>query len=187
MIRPFLETRAEIKKYYRSFFGSNENKKICFWNLLTFRSDKIIKVHFLLGTNLRIQGVSVVLSSKRLSISDVDIFSVFAIPIRLPNFGRFYTYPSVNFEQFLIPPPPPYYKRIVGTIPNFNMCNSKIENQKLQFDLRQPNSWILQSKINLQMLNWSNFSAIHFRPYLELFPITFVLLLLCYFQYVSAS
>ena len=144
-----------MKVKFRSLFGSNENKKISFWNLLTFRSDKIIKVHFLLGTNLRIIGVSVVLSSKRLSISDVDIFSVFAIPIRLPNFGRFYTYPSVNFEQFLIPPPPPYYKRIVWTIPNFNMCNSKIENQKLQFDLGQPNSWIWQSEINLQTL--SNF------------------------------
>ena len=34
---PFLEARAEIKKLFRSFFGSNENKKICFWNLLTFR------------------------------------------------------------------------------------------------------------------------------------------------------
>ena len=36
MIWLILETRAEFKKFH-SFFGSNENKKICFWNLLTFR------------------------------------------------------------------------------------------------------------------------------------------------------
>ena len=29
---------AEIQKYFRSFFGANENFKICFRDLLTFRS-----------------------------------------------------------------------------------------------------------------------------------------------------
>ena len=33
-----LEARAEFKKIFPSFFGSNENKKIFFWNLLTFSS-----------------------------------------------------------------------------------------------------------------------------------------------------
>ena len=37
MIWPILEARAEIQKYFRSFFGSNENFKICFPDLLTFR------------------------------------------------------------------------------------------------------------------------------------------------------
>ena len=32
----FLEARAEIQKYLCSFFGSNENFKICFRDLLTF-------------------------------------------------------------------------------------------------------------------------------------------------------
>ena len=32
----FLEARGETQKYFRSFFGSNENFKICFWDLLTF-------------------------------------------------------------------------------------------------------------------------------------------------------
>ena len=37
MIRPHLEARAKIQKYFRcSFFGSNENFKICFRDLLTF-------------------------------------------------------------------------------------------------------------------------------------------------------
>ena len=37
MIWPcILEARAEIQKYFRSFFGSNENFKICFRDLLTF-------------------------------------------------------------------------------------------------------------------------------------------------------
>ena len=36
MIRPLLEARAEIQKFYRLFFGSNENFKICFRDLLTF-------------------------------------------------------------------------------------------------------------------------------------------------------
>ena len=31
-----LEARAEIQKYFRSVFGSNENFKICFQELLTF-------------------------------------------------------------------------------------------------------------------------------------------------------
>ena len=37
MIWPILEARAEIELYFCSFFGSNENFKICFWNQLTFR------------------------------------------------------------------------------------------------------------------------------------------------------
>ena len=37
MIWPILEARAEIQKYFRSFFRSNENFKICFRDLLTFR------------------------------------------------------------------------------------------------------------------------------------------------------
>ena len=38
MIFPILEARAEIKKKcFRSFFGSNENFKICFSDLLTFK------------------------------------------------------------------------------------------------------------------------------------------------------
>ena len=36
MIWPILEARAEIEKYFLSFFGSNENFKICFRNQLTF-------------------------------------------------------------------------------------------------------------------------------------------------------
>ena len=36
MIQPLFEARAEIQKYFRSFFGSNENFKICFRDLLTF-------------------------------------------------------------------------------------------------------------------------------------------------------
>ena len=32
MIWPILQSRAEIQKYYRSFFCSNENFKICFWD-----------------------------------------------------------------------------------------------------------------------------------------------------------
>ena len=30
LIRPLLEARAEIQKYFHSIFGSNENFKICF-------------------------------------------------------------------------------------------------------------------------------------------------------------
>ena len=41
-IRPVFEDRAEIKKQFRSFFGSNENNKIGFWNLLTFRVSVIL-------------------------------------------------------------------------------------------------------------------------------------------------
>ena len=36
-IRPLLDARAEIQKYFRSFFGANENFQICFQDLLTFR------------------------------------------------------------------------------------------------------------------------------------------------------
>ena len=37
MIWPNLEASADIQKYIRSFFGSNENFKICFQDLLTFK------------------------------------------------------------------------------------------------------------------------------------------------------
>ena len=33
---PLLEARAEIQKYFRSFFGSKEHLRTCFWDLLTF-------------------------------------------------------------------------------------------------------------------------------------------------------
>ena len=32
MIWPILEAKAEIEKYFRSVFGSNENFKVCFRN-----------------------------------------------------------------------------------------------------------------------------------------------------------
>ena len=35
----FFEARAEIQKYFRWFFSSNENSKICFPDLLTFSLD----------------------------------------------------------------------------------------------------------------------------------------------------
>ena len=38
LISPLLEARAEIQKHFRSFFGSNENFRICFQDLLTFTS-----------------------------------------------------------------------------------------------------------------------------------------------------
>ena len=38
----FLETWAEIKKIFCSFFGSNEERKICFWNLMTFTEHKLM-------------------------------------------------------------------------------------------------------------------------------------------------
>jgi hypothetical protein len=38
MIWPILEARAEIKKYFRSFFGSNEDIQKSFWNYLTFKA-----------------------------------------------------------------------------------------------------------------------------------------------------
>ena len=44
-IWPILEARAEIQKYFRSFFGSNEGIQKSSWNYLTFKSkehDKII-------------------------------------------------------------------------------------------------------------------------------------------------
>ena len=34
----FFEARAEIQKYFCSFFSSNENFEICFRDLLTFRN-----------------------------------------------------------------------------------------------------------------------------------------------------
>jgi hypothetical protein len=36
LIQPLLMARTEIQKYFRSFFGSNENFKIWFQNLLIF-------------------------------------------------------------------------------------------------------------------------------------------------------
>ena len=42
LIRPPLEARAKIQKYFRSFFGSNENFKICFRDLLTFRQVAVV-------------------------------------------------------------------------------------------------------------------------------------------------
>ena len=39
MIWPILEARAEMQKYFRSFFGAIENFKICFRDLLTFTSN----------------------------------------------------------------------------------------------------------------------------------------------------
>ena len=38
---PFL--RVGIQKYFRSFFGSNENFKIYFRDLLTFKLDRCIR------------------------------------------------------------------------------------------------------------------------------------------------
>ena len=37
MIWPILEARAEIQKYFCSFFGSNEEIQESFWNYLTFK------------------------------------------------------------------------------------------------------------------------------------------------------
>ena len=37
MIWPILEARAEIQKYFRSFFGSNEDIQKSSWNYLTFK------------------------------------------------------------------------------------------------------------------------------------------------------
>ena len=42
MIWLILETRAEFKKWFCSFFGSNEKRQICFWNLLTFTEHKLM-------------------------------------------------------------------------------------------------------------------------------------------------
>ena len=37
MIWPILDARAEIQKYFCSFFGSNKDIQKSFWNYLTFR------------------------------------------------------------------------------------------------------------------------------------------------------
>ena len=42
MIWPISEARAETQKYFRSFFGSNEDIQKSFWNYLTFRSGPTI-------------------------------------------------------------------------------------------------------------------------------------------------
>ena len=39
----FSEARAEIKKWFCLFFGSNEYKNICFWNLLTFNASSFCR------------------------------------------------------------------------------------------------------------------------------------------------
>ena len=36
MIWPIFEARAEIQKYFRSFFGSNEDVQKSLWKYLTF-------------------------------------------------------------------------------------------------------------------------------------------------------
>ena len=41
-IWPILEARAEIQKYFWSFFGSNEDKKNRFWNYLTFNGSNFV-------------------------------------------------------------------------------------------------------------------------------------------------
>ena len=50
LIRPLLEARAEIQKYFRSFFGSNENFEICFRDLLTSigigREKRLLKLNY---------------------------------------------------------------------------------------------------------------------------------------------
>ena len=40
MIWPILEARAEIQKYFCSFFGSNEDVINLFWDFLTFSSSQ---------------------------------------------------------------------------------------------------------------------------------------------------
>ena len=47
----FFEARAEIQKYFRSFFGSNENFRICFRDLLNFsKKTKYIAYYQILDT-----------------------------------------------------------------------------------------------------------------------------------------
>ena len=47
----FFEARAEIQKYFRWFFGSNENFKICFRDLLTF-SCSLALVHLITSSHV---------------------------------------------------------------------------------------------------------------------------------------
>ena len=47
MIWPILEARAEIEKYFHSFFGSNEDIQKSFWNYLTVRFKKIRDIQIL--------------------------------------------------------------------------------------------------------------------------------------------
>ena len=42
MIWPILEARAETQKYFRSFFGSNEDLHKSFWIYLTFKGDNFL-------------------------------------------------------------------------------------------------------------------------------------------------
>ena len=51
MIWPILEARAEIQKYFRPFFDSNENFVIGFQDLLTFS-----KYSFYKRTNICLYG-----------------------------------------------------------------------------------------------------------------------------------
>ena len=88
MIWPILEARAEIQKYFRSFFGSNENFKICFWDLLTFSpiwpkykwTFKLIKFSLCCYSKLAIFGFVVVKGNK---ISDFfHLFTTFKQPTK---------------------------------------------------------------------------------------------------------
>ena len=45
MIGPILEAKAEIQKYFCSFFGLNEDIQKSFWNYLTF-NDRVFTVCF---------------------------------------------------------------------------------------------------------------------------------------------
>ena len=48
----FSEARTEIQKYFRWFFGSNENLKICFRDQLTFsKAPEYLHELELLGSN----------------------------------------------------------------------------------------------------------------------------------------
>ena len=41
-----LDARAEIQKYFWSFFGSNENFKVCFQDQLTFTEKRKSSDHY---------------------------------------------------------------------------------------------------------------------------------------------
>ena len=40
LIQPLLEARAEIRKYFRWFFGSNEKFRICFGTIQVLRHQR---------------------------------------------------------------------------------------------------------------------------------------------------
>ena len=58
MIRPLLEARAKIQKYFCLFFGSNENFKICFRDLLTFRPSfrPVLILHYITSVSYTFCG-----------------------------------------------------------------------------------------------------------------------------------